>query len=157
MKKLTLALSIALFTIFIARAQESQPKPPANPNAPEMKFEKTTHDYGQIKKTATNDDPIGDCEFKFTNTGKEPLIIQSATASCGCTVPSWPKEPILPGKSAVIKVHYATTRVGTINKQISVKSNAKNSPIVLTITGTVLDTQNETPPVNNNQGAPTNK
>ncbi len=157
MKKLILISIVAVFAAFIAKAQENQTKPQVNPNAPEMKFEKTTNDYGQIKKTTTNDDPIGNCEFKFINTGKEPLIIQSATASCGCTVPSWPKEPILPGKTGTIKVHYATTRVGAINKQITVKSNAKNSPLVLTITGTVLDTQNENVPVNNNQGLPINR
>jgi len=154
MKKLLLAISVALFTTFAVNAQDTQtpPKPKENPNAPEIKFEKTNHDYGTIKKAPASDDPSGNCEFKYTNTGKEPLILQSVTASCGCTVPSWDKAPIMPGKTGVIKVHYATNRVGAINKSITVKSNAKNSPAMLTISGNVQDVSNETTPVKKESG-----
>src|SRR6202007_2464419 len=79
----------------------------------------------------------GNCEFKFTNTGKEPLILGNCQGSCGCTVPNCPKEPILPGKSGVIKVHYNTKRVGPINKSVMVQSNAKSGMVTLTISGTV--------------------
>src|SRR5262249_50872310 len=65
----------------------AQANPAANnPNAPEITFETDLHDYGTIKQGAD-----GGCEFKFTNTGKEPLIISNAVGSCGCTVPTWPK------------------------------------------------------------------
>src|SRR5438874_306428 len=78
-----------------------------NPNAPEMTFSSETYDYGTIKQSAD-----GGCEFKFKNTGKEPLVITDAHGSCGCTVPTWPKEPIMKGETASIKVHYDTKRVG---------------------------------------------
>src|SRR4051812_4643232 len=69
-------------------------KPANNPNAPEISFENEIHDYGTIKQGAN-----GACEFKFKNTGKEPLVISNARGSCGCTVPTWPKEPIMKGET----------------------------------------------------------
>ena len=98
----------------------------------DIKFEKYIHDYGTIKYGSD-----GNCEFKFTNTGKEPLILGNCQGSCGCTVPNCPKEPILPGKTGVIKVHYDTKRPGAINKSISVQSNAKSGTVTLQIKGTV--------------------
>ncbi len=98
----------------------------------DIKFDKLIHDYGTIKQGAD-----GNCEFKFTNTGKEPLILGNCQGSCGCTVPNCPKEPILPGKTGVIKVHYDTKRVGPINKSVSVQSNAKTGTLTLQIKGTV--------------------
>jgi hypothetical protein len=103
-----------------------------NPNAAEITFETDVHDYGTVKQGAD-----GGCEFKFTNTGKEPLIISNAVGSCGCTVPTYPKEPILKGQSAVIKVHYDTKRVGGFTKTVTISSNAKTSTKMLTIKGTV--------------------
>ena len=116
-------------------AQEGSDKPatPApNPNAPEMTFDKETHDYGTIKQGAD-----GTCEFRFTNTGNEPLVITSARGSCGCTVPTYPKEPILKGQSAVIKVTYDTKRVGPFTKTVTIESNAKTNPKMLSIKGVV--------------------
>jgi hypothetical protein len=101
--------------------------------APEIMFDKLVHDYGTIFEG----DP-GECEFEFKNTGKEPLVLSNVYSSCGCTVPSWPKDPIMPGKSSTIKVKYATSRVGGINKVITVESNAnENKRVELRITGTV--------------------
>ena len=77
----------------------------------------------------------------------EPLIVQKPKSSCGCTVPSWPKEPILPGESDVIKVTYRTNRVGVINKSVTVTSNAvKNGTVVLRIKGKVLEQPTEAMP-----------
>lgn len=104
-----------------------------NPNAPEISFDKLVHDYGTLYVQGD-----GNCEFEFTNTGKEPLILSSVKSSCGCTVPSWPREPIMPGKKESIKVKYDTGRMGPINKTVTVMSNAKNSPIVLKITGNII-------------------
>jgi hypothetical protein len=98
----------------------------------DISFDKTTHDFGTIKWGGNSD-----CEFKLTNTGKEPLIITNCQGSCGCTVPTCPKEPILPGKSAVIKVHYDSKRPGPINKQVTVQSNAKSGAQILKIVGNV--------------------
>lgn len=139
--------------VYFATAQTPQPaQQPANPNAAEIKFVSDVHDYGKIQKGAD-----GNCEFKFTNVGKEPLIITNAKGSCGCTVPNWPKDPIKPGESGVIKVHYDTNRPGAISKTVTVTSNAKNSNVVLKIKGMV-----EAPPAeepfptkkNDNNGIP---
>jgi len=156
MKKLILVLSIMTFAVFVVSAQEkpttpatttttTTPAPAAvdNPNAPEIVFETTVHDYGAVP---FNGD--GKCEFKFTNTGKEPLILTNVKSSCGCTVPQWPRQPILPGQSDVIKVEYKTNRVGKINKTITVTSNAKTANVVLRIEGQVLQDPNSTAPEN---------
>ncbi len=100
---------------------------------PEIIFESETVDYGTIDKGAD-----GVREFKFTNSGKSPLIISNARGSCGCTVPTWPKEPIKPGESGVIKVKYDTSRPGPINKSVTITSNAKTPTKVLRIKGNVL-------------------
>jgi len=98
-----------------------------------IEFETETIDYGTIENGAD-----GNREFKFTNTGNAPLVITKATGSCGCTVPTWPKEAIAPGESSVIKVHYATERTGAFNKSVTLISNAVNKPTeVLHIKGTV--------------------
>lgn len=100
----------------------------------EIKFEEPNHDFGTLKK--------GDAcrfEFKFTNTGNEPLIINSALTSCGCDVASWPKEPILPGKGGVIKYMYDSNRIGAFHKNATVSSNAKNGIVVLNVKGLVMD------------------
>ncbi|MEG1571984.1 MAG: DUF1573 domain-containing protein [Bacteroidales bacterium] len=100
---------------------------------PEISFENTVYDYGEIKRGDN-----GDCVFTFTNIGNEPLILSNVQSSCGCTTPSWPREPIMPGKKASIKVHYDTNRVGSISKSITVTTNGKTDRIVLRITGNIL-------------------
>jgi len=96
-------------------------------------FEKTVHDYGTIIQGSD-----GNCEFKFTNRGKGPLILNDVKTSCGCTVPEWPKEPIPPEKTGVIKVKYDTNRLGAFSKTITVSSNAKNSLVTITIKGNII-------------------
>ena len=147
MKKICLFILSFIFILPIAISQNN--KNNKSPNAPIIKFEKTVYDYGNIRKNSD-----GSCEFIFTNEGKEPLIISNARASCGCTVPEWPKEPILPGKSAKIKVQYATSRVGSFNKNITIISNAKNEYVVLTIKGNVEDIDETTPVKNISEGMP---
>lgn len=105
---------------------------PAQAQGPVMTFEVTTIDYGTIEKGA---DPMR--HFKFTNTGNEPLIIKSAKGSCGCTVPTYPQEPIMPGESANIDVRYDTQRVGNFNKQVTLTTNETESTHTLTIKGEV--------------------
>ena len=108
-----------------------------------MLFENETIDYGTLPHNAD-----GKREFVFVNNGNKPLIITNATGSCGCTVPSFPKEPIAPGARAVIGVKYAPDRVGAFTKTVTVTSNAEGSASkVLTIKGTILgdDSPKETP------------
>ena len=104
-------------------------------NGAGMVFQSETIDYGTV---AANSD--GKREFVFTNNGNKPLIITNATGSCGCTVPTFPKEPIAPGATAVIGVKYDTSRAGqAFTKTVTITSNAEGNPTkVLTIKGTVL-------------------
>ena len=146
MKKLVFLIGILVMTVGLAKAQEETVKD--NGNGPEIEFEKLVHDYGQIYQGEN-----GECEFVFKNTGKAELVLTNCRSSCGCTVPSWPKDPIAPGKKAVIKVKYNTQRIGQINKTITVESNAVNDRVVLKITGNVNPKPSEAAPENNN-GAP---
>jgi hypothetical protein len=145
-----------LLTGFQLQAQQVTTQNPEaeNPNAPEISFEKTVHDYGTIVQGSD-----GTCEFKFTNTGKEPLILSKPVSSCGCTVPTWPQEPILPGKSDVIKVTYNTNTVAPINKTITVYSNGKTNRVVLSIKGNVVAKPAATVPekTNDQSSTPVNK
>ncbi len=134
MKKMMIMIAVSLIAAFQLTAQTSE-TPVENPNAPVITFDKVVHDYGTILQNSD-----GGCEFKFTNDGKEPLILSRPKSSCGCTVPTWPKQPILPGKSDVIKVTYTTNRVGPFNKTVTVYSNASNSPVKLQIKGKVVTT-----------------
>lgn len=149
MKNLFLSLAIAIFTVSGALAQEATPVS----GGPEISVDKDVHDYGTIKQGAN-----GSCEFEVTNNGSEPLIISKAKGSCGCTVPEWPKEPIMPGKSAVMTVRYDTKRVGPINKSVTITSNATNaSTKVVRIKGKVLASENtEDMPVKKSTMAPAN-
>lgn len=97
-----------------------------------MVFENETIDYGTIEQNAD-----GQREFVLVNNGNKPLIIMSATGTCGCTVPEAPKEPIAPGAKAIIKVKYDTNRVGAFTKNVNVTSNASATPKMLTIKGEV--------------------
>ncbi len=96
-------------------------------------FVSTVHDYGTIEQGAD-----GAFEFKFTNQGKTPLILNNVRSSCGCTVPSWTHEQVQPGKEGSIKVVYNTANIGAFTKTITVYSNAKNSEVVLMIKGNVV-------------------
>ena len=137
-----MSLMIGGFFAFTASAQEITTSPEAKPSLAEITFEKDIHDYGTIKQGAN-----GVYEFKFKNTGKEPLIISNAQGSCGCTVPEWPKQPIRPGESSTIKVSYDTKRIGAINKTVTIYSNAKvNSEKVIRITGNVEASQADAAP-----------
>ncbi|WP_341902830.1 DUF1573 domain-containing protein [Fluviicola taffensis] len=109
-------------------------------NGPQIEFEKDSHDYGTIENGAN-----GDCVFIFKNTGNAPLILGNVKGSCSCTVPSWPTEPILPGKTGEITVHYNTSNAGSINKSVTITSNAVNEGVkVVRIKGNVLPAKETT-------------
>ena len=101
---------------------------------PIITFEKTLHDFGEVLEAN------GDISYEFVvkNTGNAPLVVNNATASCGCTKPVWTKEPIEAGKTGVVKATYQVKgRPGPFSKTISVYSNAGDKPFVLTIKGNV--------------------
>lgn len=99
---------------------------------PKMVFEAEEVDYGTIEQGS---DPYR--TFSFTNNGTEPLVIMNAKGSCGCTVPTYPKEPILPGQTAEIKVRYDTKRLGPFTKRVTLTTNEGENTRVLTIKGLV--------------------
>jgi hypothetical protein len=139
------AMSLLVGGLFAlnVNAQEITTSEAAKPSLAEITFDKDVHDYGTIKQGAN-----GVYEFKFKNTGKEPLIISNAQGSCGCTVPDWPKQPIRPGETSAIKVSYDTKRIGAINKTVTIYSNARtNSEKVIRITGNVEASSADAAPV----------
>ncbi len=136
MKKIFVLALLVLGTI-ATNAQETSKK--SKPSAAKvtgagMVFVTETIDYGTIAHNAD-----GKREFVFTNNGTSPLVITNTQGSCGCTVPTSPKEPIAPGAKGIIGVKYATDRVGPFTKTVTVSSNAAGQPTkVLTIKGNVV-------------------
>ncbi len=127
------------FLILSGRINQAAPvpaAPPVDPDAPRMEFPGgNVFNYGDVPE---RDEPVAH-EFEFFNTGKKPLIIQEAHGSCGCTVPSFSREPVLPGQKGVITVKYTTKgRPGPINKDVSVSSNGTPALNYLHITGNVI-------------------
>jgi len=98
----------------------------------EMTFKYTDHNFGNVESGSDVS-----YDFEFINTGKEPLLINNVSTSCGCTTPSWPREPIPSKGRATIKVRYDSNRIGNFSKTITVYSNSTNSPVVLSIKGSV--------------------
>lgn len=125
MKKISLTLLLIIVMSGVLFAQ----------NKPEVTFKKNVHDYGSIKEEVE----VAVSEFEFTNTGKSPVVIQRVIASCGCTSPSYTREPVLPGKSGEIKVAYSTSfRPGTFQKNIRIYTNVPDTVYTLTIKGNVI-------------------
>lgn len=120
-------LSVLLLGFFITGAILAQ--------APVISFDNNNYDFKKIKEQ----DGLATTVFKFKNTGNAPLVINRVQASCGCTTPTWTKEPILPGKTGEITASYnPANRPGSFIKTISVFSNANTAPTLLTIKGEVI-------------------
>lgn len=136
MKKILVLALLVLGTV-ATNAQETSKKGKAanaKVTGAGMVFANEVIDYGTITQNAE-----GKREFVFTNNGTTPLVITNAQGSCGCTVPSTPKEPIAPGAKGTIGVKYDTTRVGAFTKTVTISSNAAGQPTkVLTIKGNVV-------------------
>ncbi|MFC5976703.1 MULTISPECIES: DUF1573 domain-containing protein [Flavobacterium] len=137
MKKIILFAMLAVVGITASNAQSTKKAATAKVAKVQgagMVFENETIDYGTIAHNAD-----GNRQFVFVNNGTKPLIITNTQGSCGCTVPTTPKEPIAPGAKGVIGVKYATDRIGAFTKTVTVTSNAEGQPTkTLTIKGTVL-------------------
>jgi len=132
MKKLL--FTACLFICTIAFSQET-----VNSTAGVLAFQSEIIDYGTINKNAD-----GNRSFTFKNTGKSPIVITSVKGSCGCTVATKPTKPIMPNESAKIGIHYATNRLGTFSKTITVMSNASEKSKVLRIKGNVINIKKNT-------------
>lgn len=125
MKKILLALTVVLFSA----AAFSQAK-----KAEEViKFKEIVYDFGKIKQGV----PVTH-DFEFSNISGKPVVIENATASCGCTTPAWPQAPIAKGKSEKVKAGFNAAAPGAFTKQITVKVAGVDLPTQLTIKGEVL-------------------
>lgn len=131
MKKLGLTINLILIAAVLAFGQDNQDKKEET-NKAKITFEKKVHDFGEIPYKGN-----GVYEFKFKNSGKAPLVLTNVKTSCGCTTPSWPREPIEKDKTGKIKVKYNTKLKGKFSKSVTVYSNAENSREVLKIKGEV--------------------
>lgn len=149
MRKYSLFVCAAMVLSLSAFAQAKPAGPPApattpakpapNPNAPKLTFVEQSYDFGTVVEG-----PQITHDFKIKNEGKEPLVLSNVHASCGCTVPTWPKEPILPGKESVISATYNTSgRPGHFNKTITIESNADGGNKVVTISGDVIKPEDD--------------
>ncbi len=117
-------------TATVSTAPETAPG-----DAPVFKFVKESFDFGQI----TDGEKVS-YDFKFTNTGKSPLIITSATATCGCTVPDYPKAPVAPGAEGVIRVVFDSAgKLGMQNKVVTITANTVPETTELNILGNVVN------------------
>ena len=106
-----------------------------NPNAPVMKFTEAEFDFGDIRP-----DSKVRHTFTFVNAGKSPLLIEDATASCGCTTPSWTKEPVAPGAQGKLEVQFDSRgKQGIISKQVAIRANTQPSITTILIKGNVLN------------------
>ena len=97
-----------------------------------MKFAKETHDFGKVEQGK----PVTHV-FEFRNLGTDPVVINDATASCGCTKPSFSREPIMPGKTGTVSATFNAAAAGPFNKSVTVTSNAEAGQTVLILTGVV--------------------
>ncbi|MDE5711709.1 DUF1573 domain-containing protein [Bacteroides sp.] len=123
MKKIVFYMMLLIMSIGYANAQGKA----------DIKFEKTTHNFGTFSESK----PVVTYTFKFTNVGDGPLVIHQAVASCGCTVPEYTQEPILPGKTGTVKVTYngEGRYPGHFKKSITLRTNAKTEMMRLFIEG----------------------
>jgi len=100
----------------------------------EINFEETNFDFGEIQEGT-----VATHEFTFTNSGDQPLVLSSVKASCGCTTPSWTREPIMPGKTGQVSASYnSKNRPGGFHKSITITSNANKPTQMLYIKGTAV-------------------
>lgn len=133
------AMPVLAYTTENASAQVKTSVVTANPNDSyaEIKFDTLRHNFGSFPAS----DPVVKCTFNFTNTGTAPLVIHQAFASCGCTVPNYPKTPIKPGEKGKIDVTYNGTGkfAGHFQKTITVRTNSKNEVVRLIIEGTMTE------------------
>jgi len=126
MKRMLILTGIVLILAYSLKAQQKEP---------ELVFDKTTHDFGQIKE----DGGKVTHKFTFTNTGAKPLVINEVKAACGCTSPSWSQQPISSGKKGYVGATFdPLRRPGSFNKSILLRTNASDETVILRIKGKVL-------------------
>ncbi len=138
MKALKLIILLSFFggTVF-SQTLDLQSEPKEETGVPVFEFTQTSHDFGEINQG----DKVSHT-FKFSNKGQAPLVISRVQTTCGCTVPEWPKQPILPGQSGEIAATFDSKgKMGVQNKVITIHSNASEPVFRLTLKSNVLQNQ----------------
>ncbi|MCF8218810.1 MAG: DUF1573 domain-containing protein [Bacteroidales bacterium] len=128
--KRILGIFVMLFLFASLSVAQSSSK---ESKAAQIDFEEKVYDFGTIEQYSD-----ATCEFTFKNTGKSPLVITKVITSCGCTVPDYPKSPIMPNQEGQIQVTYDSGKVGSINNQIVVRTNSEEGTVILKIKGKVV-------------------
>jgi hypothetical protein len=124
MKTLMLALAVLFSTAAFSQSIKAEDL---------VSFKEKVYDFGKIKQGV----PVTH-DFEFTNMSDKPVVIESATASCGCTTPTWPQAPVAKGKTDKIKAGFNAAAPGAFTKQVTVKVAGADAPLVLTIKGEVV-------------------
>ncbi|MDE1190736.1 MAG: DUF1573 domain-containing protein [Arachidicoccus sp.] len=127
MKKLIFAFIFLIVGTIATTAQDNNPVPGA-------KFKEVSHAFGNIPQGVP-----ATTVFTYKNIGNTPLVIETATASCGCTTPEYPKTPVLAGKTGEIKVTYNAVATGNFTKMVTVKFANNQKPVLLKIEGNVVE------------------
>ena len=124
MKRIFIVFAMLIACVSMTMAQEKQAS---------IKFEKINYNFGKFSEK----EPVQKCVFTFTNQGTAPLVINQAIASCGCTIPSYTKEPIMPGEKGTVKVTYNGKGKfpGHFKKSITIRTNGKVEMVRLYIEG----------------------
>ncbi len=135
MKKLLLLTTAFVFSLAVS-AQTTTPAQPQTKPEDIAKFNEETHDFGKVKHNVP-----AVVYFEIKNISDKAIVVESATASCGCTVPEKPEQPIEPGKTAKLKVQYNAATVGPISKDVYVKLSGTDQQKTLHITGEVLSVE----------------
>jgi hypothetical protein len=130
--KLTLNIAAALILILSIYAEPSKISNNTSKVAI-LEFDTEVIDYGKVEQHSD-----GNRVFTFTNKGDAPLIIADVKTSCGCTVPSYTKTPILPGETGSLNIKYDTRKLGAFSKRITVISNADGGQKFLKIKGNII-------------------
>jgi hypothetical protein len=134
LKKIFLLEAAVLFIVLAAQAQAVQVESAGAPGElAKFNWNETTHNFEQIVQGK----PVS-FEFSFTNTGGAPLVISDVKGSCGCTVTEYTKEPVLPGKSGIVKATFNAAAMGAFNKSIRVTANVEGGTETLYIKGEVV-------------------
>lgn len=136
MKRIVLLSALLLLglKVMLAQTEITTSEVVDTAKLPVMIFEITEYDFGTLKK---GDPCIYD--FVFKNDGKSDLVITNVRSSCGCTTPTYTQEPVKKNDKGTISVKYDSNRVGSFSKTITITSNAKNSPVIISIKGKIED------------------
>jgi hypothetical protein len=132
MKKIMLAIAAVFVSATLFAQNATQQKKAENI----VKFKELSYNFGKIKQNV----PVNH-DFVFSNTSDKPVIIESATPSCGCTTPVYPQAPVAAGKADKITAGFNAAAVGPFNKTITVKLAGIDAPIEIRITGEVLTSE----------------